>query len=190
MRCQPVGCQLAAGQPVAKQKGPGEGSGSGVRVIAAGRQRSQGSGRVRQHLRLPRASGQQRTTVRHTQTSLAEDGTLRGVISIRCRKAAKDRYLGGPVASAPLQTDRWFFRVFQSAPDLVTALLLPREGDAEGPLRLSTAKAADTIYRWRRSPRMSGCGWGRHACPGSCADFWHSRSAGRPSCRHARNFWS
>ena len=45
-----------------------------------------------------------------------------------------------------MNTDRWYYRVFQSAPDLIRALL-PGSVDANKALSLDPSAPGDSLYR-------------------------------------------
>lgn len=66
-----------------------------------------------------------------------------------------------------MQTDRWFFRVFQSAPDLVTALLPGASAARDQAATPGTEAEADRLYRFSApelkatSHRLDGVLWPR-----------------------------
>ena len=78
-----------------------------------------------------------------------------------------------------MQTDRWYFRVFQSAPDLIRALL-PGGRDTSGSLGLDSSEPGDRLYRFQAleqkevSHRHDGVLWPRPATgsgPSGSAEF-------------------
>jgi len=67
-----------------------------------------------------------------------------------------------------LNTDRWYYRVFQSAPDLIRALL-PNRGDRASGLGLNPEDPGDRLYRFEApelkelSHRLDGVLWPRES---------------------------
>jgi len=53
-----------------------------------------------------------------------------------------------------VNTDRWYYRVFQSAPDLIRALL-PGAGSPAADLGLDPAAPSDQLYRFAASKSRS-----------------------------------
>ena len=51
-----------------------------------------------------------------------------------------------------MNTDRWYYRVFQSAPDLIRALL-PNRGDSASSLGLNPEDPGDRLYRFE-APKL------------------------------------
>jgi predicted transposase YdaD len=72
-----------------------------------------------------------------------------------------------------VNTDRWYYRVFQSAPDLIRALLPGAAGDANA-LGLDPSAPGDSLYRFQAleikelSHRLDGVLWPRQAT--GCAE--------------------
>ena len=72
-----------------------------------------------------------------------------------------------------MNTDRWYYRVFQSAPDLIRALLPGSEGATTG-LGVDPAEPGDRLYRFEAlelkelSHRLDGVLWPRDST--GCAD--------------------
>jgi len=71
-----------------------------------------------------------------------------------------------------LNTDRWYYRVFQSAPDLIRALL-PRGDSGTRDLGLDPSEPGDRHYRFvalelkELSHRLDGVLWPRAATGGA-----------------------
>ena len=82
-------------------------------------------------------------------------------------------YLFASQRPQPLNTDRWYYRVFQSAPDLIRALL-PGSATAANALSLDPASAGDRLYRFEAlelkelSHRLDGVLWPREST--GCAE--------------------
>jgi hypothetical protein len=72
-----------------------------------------------------------------------------------------------------VNTDRWYYRVFQSAPDLIRALL-PGSAAADNPLGLDPGAPGDRLYRFEAleikelSHRLDGVLWPRQTT--GCAE--------------------
>ncbi|WP_438983989.1 DUF2887 domain-containing protein, partial [Vulcanococcus sp.] len=72
-----------------------------------------------------------------------------------------------------MNTDRWYYRVFQSAPDLIRALL-PGSAGALNPLGLDARAPGDQLYRFQAlelkelSHRLDGVLWPKEST--GCAD--------------------
>ena len=72
-----------------------------------------------------------------------------------------------------MNTDRWYYRVFQSAPDLIRALL-PNRGDAASSLGLTPDEPGDRLYRFEApelkelNHRLDGVLWPREST--GCAE--------------------
>ena len=72
-----------------------------------------------------------------------------------------------------MNTDRWYYRVFQSAPDLIRALL-PGSAAADNPLGLDPGAPGDRLYRFEAleikelSHRLDGVLWPRQST--GCAE--------------------
>jgi predicted transposase YdaD len=72
-----------------------------------------------------------------------------------------------------VNTDRWYYRVFQSAPDLIRALL-PGSAAADNPLGLDPGAPGDRLYRFEAleikelSHRLDGVLWPRQST--GCAE--------------------
>ena len=82
-------------------------------------------------------------------------------------------YLSASQRQQPLNTDRWYYRVFQSAPDLIRALL-PISSAAKSELSLDPADPGDRHYRFEAleikelSHRLDGVLWPREST--GCAE--------------------
>jgi predicted transposase YdaD len=76
--------------------------------------------------------------------------------------------LSPPPHQLPVNTDRWYYRVFQSAPDLIRSLL-PGSAAAANPLSLDPAAPGDRLYRFEAlelkelSHRLDGVLWPRES---------------------------
>jgi predicted transposase YdaD len=74
----------------------------------------------------------------------------------------------------PLNTDRWYYRVFQSAPDLIRSLLPGSDAAAKNELGLDPATPCDRLYRFEAleikelSHRLDGVLWPRETT--GCAE--------------------
>jgi predicted transposase YdaD len=70
-----------------------------------------------------------------------------------------------PEGLQPVNTDRWYYRVFQSAPDLIRSLLPGSEAGLSSQLGLDPAAPGDRIYRFEAleikelSHRLDGVLW-------------------------------
>ncbi|MCP9889451.1 DUF2887 domain-containing protein [Cyanobium sp. Aljojuca 7D2] len=73
-----------------------------------------------------------------------------------------------------MNTDRWYYRVFQSAPDLIRALL-PGSAGAANTLSLDPSAPGDSLYRFEAlelkelSHRLDGVLWPSSAAGGANA---------------------
>ena len=83
-------------------------------------------------------------------------------------------YLFAKERPQPVNTDRWYYRVFQSAPDLIRALLPGSETGLSSELGLDPAAPGDRLYRFEAleikelSHRLDGVLWPRETT--GCAE--------------------
>ena len=90
-----------------------------------------------------------------------------------CSPTPKPRLPFRQRAPQPLNTDRWYYRVFQSAPDLIRSLL-PGSAAAANALSLDPGAPGDQLYRFEAleikelSHRLDGVLWPREST--GCAE--------------------
>ena len=83
-------------------------------------------------------------------------------------------YLFASKRPQPVNTDRWYYRVFQSAPDLIRALLPGSEAGLSSELGLDPRAPGDRLYRFEAleikelSHRLDGVLWPREST--GCAE--------------------
>ena len=76
-------------------------------------------------------------------------------------------YLFANERPQPVNTDRWYYRVFQSAPDLIRSLLPGSEAGLPSELSLDPDAPGDRLYRFEAleikelSHRLDGVLWPR-----------------------------